>query len=232
MKKGLKYYIPCWAVLLAVFNIITFAVPVTVNVNKFSPSFWIGYGFVTLAFIAQLVCSLIFFKQDTKEKRFLNIPVISLSYTALLLSIIIGAVAMAVPSIPYWIAVIVDVLITAFYAIAIISSKAAADTVSSIDTKIKQQTFFIKSLSVYAQSLVNSAKTDEMKTLANKVYEAVRYSDPMSSPQLETIENEIEIKFNQFLSAVKSDNASLAQSIADELVTLIKDRNNKCKLLK
>ena len=95
MKKGIKFYAPCWAIALAVFNAITFAVPITVNVNKFTPSFWIGYAFITLMFIAQLACSILFFKQDSKEKRFLNIPIISLSYTALLVSMIVGAVAMA-----------------------------------------------------------------------------------------------------------------------------------------
>ena len=97
MKKGIKFYAPCWAIVLIVFNVITFSVPITVNVNKFTPSFWIGYTFITLMFIAQLVCSILFFKQDNNDKRFLNIPTISLSYTALIVSIIVGAVAMAVP---------------------------------------------------------------------------------------------------------------------------------------
>lgn len=137
MKKGIKFYLPSWAIALAVFNVITFAVPITVNVNKFTPPFWVGYAFITLMFIAQLACSILFFKQDSKEKRFLNIPVISLSYTALIVSIIVGAVAMVVPFIPYWVGIILDVLIVAFYAIAIISSKAAADTIENIDNKVK-----------------------------------------------------------------------------------------------
>lgn len=176
MKKGIKFYLPCWAIALAVFNVITFAVPITVNVNKFTLSFWIGYTFITLMFIAQLVCSVVFFKQENNDKRFLNIPVISLSYTALIVSIIVGAVAMAVPFVPYWVGIILDVLIVAFYAIAIISSKAAADTIENIDKKVKAQTFFIKSLTVDAESLLNQSKSDETKAIAKKVYEVIRYS--------------------------------------------------------
>ena len=155
MKKGIKFYAPCWAIALVVFNVITFAVPITVNVNKFMSSFWIGYAFITIMFIAQLVCSIVFFKQDSNDKRFLNIPIISLSYMALFVSMIVGAVAMAVPFIPYWVGIILDVLIVAFYAIAIISSKAAADTIENIDKKVKTQTFFIKSLTVDPESLLN-----------------------------------------------------------------------------
>lgn len=183
-------------------------------------------------FIAQLVCSIVFFKQDSKEKRFLNIPVISLSYTALLVSIIVGAVAMVVPLIPYWVGIILDVLIVAFYAIAIISSKAAADTIENIDKKVKAQTFFIKSLAVDAESLLNQSKSDETKAIAKKVYEAIRYSDPMSNEALSPVEAQITIKFNEFSNAVIEDNKSLAEPIGNELIILVNDRNKKCRLSK
>ena len=232
MKKGIKFYLPCWAIALAAFNVITFAVPITVNVNKFTPSFWIGYTFITLMFIVQLVCSIVFFKQDNNDKRFLNIPIISLSYTALIVSIIVGAVAMAVPFIPYWVGVILDVLVVAFYAIAIISSKAAADTIENIDKKVKTQTFFIKSLTVDAESLLPRANSDETKAIAQKVYEAIRYSDPMSNEALSSVESQITIKFNEFSNAVIEDNKPLAESLGNELIILVNDRNKKCKILK
>lgn len=232
MKKGIKFYAPCWAIELAVFNVITFAVPITVNVNKFTPSFWIGYAFITIMFIAQLACSILFFKQDTKEKRFLNIPVINLSYTALLVSIIVGAVAMAVPFVPYWVGIILDILIVAFYAIAIISSKAAADTIENIDKKVKTQTFFIKLLTVDAETLLSRAKSDETKAIAKKVYEAIRYSDPMSNETLSSVESQITVKFNEFSNAVMEDNNPLAKTLGNELIILVNDRNKKCKLSK
>lgn len=232
MKKGIKFYAPCWAIELAVFNVITFAVPITVNVNKFTPSFWIGYAFITIMFIAQLACSILFFKQDTKEKRFLNIPVINLSYTALLISIIVGAVAMAVPFVPYWVGIILDILIVAFYAIAIISSKAAADTIENIDKKVKTQTFFIKSLTVDAETLLSRAKSDETKAIAKKVYEAIRYSDPMSNETLSSVESQITVKFNEFSNAVMEDNNPLAKTLGNELIILVNNRNKKCKLSK
>ena len=232
MKKGIKFYVPCWAIVLAVFNVITFAVPMTVNVNKFTPSFWIGYAFVTLMFIAQLACSIVFFKQDNNGKIFLNVPVISLSYTALLVSIIVGAVAMAVPFVPYWVGIVVDVLTVAFYAVAIISSKAAADTIENIDNKVKTQTFFIKSLTVDAESLLPRAKSDETKAIAKKVYEAIRYSDPMSNEALSSVESQITIKFNEFSNAVIEDDKPLAESLGNEMIILVNDRNKKCKILK
>ena len=71
-----------------------------------------------------------------------------------------------------------------------------------------------------------------MKTEAKKVYEAIRYSDPMSNPALSDLEVQIFDKFNEFSSAVKSDHAEKAKTAAGELMTLIQNRNKKCKLLK
>ena len=232
MKKGIKFYVPCWAIALVAFNIITFVVPITVNVNKFTSSFWIGYSFITLMFIVQLVCSIVFFKQNDNDKIFLNIPIIRLSYTALITSIIVGAVAIVVPFVPYWIGIIVDILVVAFYVTAIISSKAAVDVVDNIDEKSKVKTLFIKSLTVDAESLLLCAKSDETKAISEKVYEAVKYSDPMSNNALSSVESQITIKFNEFSNAVIEDNKLFAESLGNELIILVNERNKKCKLLK
>lgn len=233
MKKYFKYYSICWAIALVVFNVITFvAANETVGLGFVSSSFWIGYSFITIAFIGNLICSFLFFKEENKGKVFLNIPIINLAYSALIVSLVVGAVAMAVPQIPYWIGVIVDVLVLAFYAIAIVKASAAADIVNDVEQKVKVQTFFIKSLTVDADSLMARAKSDEMKAETKKVYEAIRYSDPMSNDALVSIENQIQNEFNAFADAVKNNDIDLAKSSANELVVLIKDRNMKCKLLK
>lgn len=233
MKKYFKYYGICWTIALVVFNVITFvAVNETVGLASVGSSFWVGYAFITIAFIGNLICSFLFFKEENKGKVFLNVPIINLAYSALIVSLIIGAVAMAVPQIPYWIGVIVDVLVLAFYAIAIVKASAAADIVHDVEQEVKVQTFFIKSLTVDADSLMARAKSDEMKAETKKVYEAIRYSDPMSNDALASIESQIQNEFNAFADAVKNNDIDLAKSSANELVILINDRNKKCKLLK
>lgn len=233
MKKYFKYYAISWAIALVVFNVIAFTVTAeTVGFEAVTASFWVGYAFITLAFIGNLICSLLFFKEENKNKIFLNLPIITISYSALVVSLIVGAVAMAMPSIPYWVGIIVDVLVLAFYVIAILKASAAADIVSDIDKKIKTQTFFIKSLTVDAETLMARAKNDEIRAEAKKVYEAIRYSDPMSNDALAGIEAQITIKFNEFSQAVENNSIDESKSKSAELLILINDRNKKCKLLK
>ena len=71
-----------------------------------------------------------------------------------------------------------------------------------------------------------------MKTECKKVYEAVRYSDPMSNDALSVIEAKITVKMDELSSAVGADDAAKAKEIADELVILVGDRNKKCRTLK
>lgn len=71
-----------------------------------------------------------------------------------------------------------------------------------------------------------------IKTLANEVYEAIRYSDPMSIEALAGAEAQITVKFKEFSDAVIDDDYELSKALEKELLILIEDRNNKCKLLK
>ena len=233
MKKSFKIYSLIWAICLAVFNVITFVTPNEIGgVSKFSGSFWVGYIFITIAFLGQLACAFVAFKAENLKKFFYNIPLLSISYGGLVAMLIVGSIFMAIPVLPEWIAIIVCVIILAFNTIAIIKATAAADIVSGIDEKIKAQTFFIKSLSVDAQSLMTSAKSDELRAETKKVYEAIRYSDPMANAALSDLDAQIEKQFNAFSDAVKADDAELAKETADELLEMVERRNQKCKLLK
>lgn len=232
MNKKFKYYAVIWAILLAVFNVICFATPgEAAGMSKFGGAFWAGYIFITIAFIGQLVCAFIALNTDSKTKLFYNIPIIRVSYTGLILTIVFGALCMAIPNLPNWVGIIVCLLILAFTAIAVVKAKAASDVVEKIDNKVKAQTLFIKSLTVDAESLLARAATPEAKDACKKVYEAVRYSDPMSNDALAGVESQITLKFNEFSNAVNGGTDSI-DNLTDELVVLIGDRNKKCKLLK
>lgn len=227
MKKNFKIYAIIWILAIVVFNIISFITP-----TDKTGSFWVGYTFITSIFIVQLACSYLFLKQDTKDKVFLHIPIITISYIALIVSIVIGTIFMAVTELPIWIAVIISLLVTAFYLIAIISMKPAIDAIENTDKKVKTQTFFIKSLTIDAQTLILKSKNNEIKQISEKVYEAIRYSDPMNSEALTSCESAITLKFKEFEKIVIDDNLELAENVSKELIILISDRNQKCKLLK
>ncbi|MBR5156979.1 MAG: hypothetical protein IKW59_04340 [Clostridia bacterium] len=233
MNKNFKYYLSVWAILFVLFNVVVFVAPAEIaGMSKFGGAFWTGYIFITLAFIGQLVCSYLALKAENLKKLFYNIPLISISWTGLVLTLIFGALCMAVPNLPNWIGIILCFLVLGFTAISVIKAKLAADLVEAVDDKIKVKTEFIKILTADAEHLINIAKTTELKAEAKKVYETIRYSDPMSNVVLIETENKIQKTFADFRTAVTAENLESAATICVELMSLIDLRNKKSKVLK
>lgn len=232
MKKVFKFYSIIWAVLLALFNVISFVSVGWAGISKYTPSFWIGYAFITISFIGQIVCAYFALKDNDIKKTFYNVSLIATSYTGLILSFVFGGLCMIISLLPYWVGILLCTIVLGINVIAVIKATAVVDIVSSIDEKTKESTLFIKSLTVDAESLMSRAKSETIKAECKKVYEAVRYSDPMSNGALVSIESEITIKFSNFSDAVVSDKFNVASECATELVILIDERNKKCKLLK
>ena len=232
MKKTFKSYFAIWAILLALFNVIAFVSVGWEGQPKYTPSFWVGYVFITLAFVGQLFCAKTAFDAKNLQKLFYNLPLITISYTGLIFSFIVGGLCMIISPLPYWVGVILCMIVLAITAISVIKANVAADAVSEIDDRIKAQTFFIKSLTVDADTLMARAKSETAKAECRKVYEAVRYSDPMSNDALASAESAITIKFSELSDAVVKENDEDIASLANELMILLGDRNRKCKLLK
>lgn len=234
MKKNFKFYALIWAILLAVWCAVVFLVrPIIPGyVINYDARFWIAFVFIVLAFIGNLVCAYLAFKAENSKKMFLNLPLITVSWSALIAMLVVGSVLMLIPNCPAWIAAVVCIIILAFNAIAVIKAGWAADAVSKVDERVASQTSFIKNLIVDTESILSHAKSDAVKTECKKVFEAVRYSDPMSNDVLSVIEAKITMKVDEFSSAVGVDDAEKAKEVADEIVILVADRNKRCKNLK
>lgn len=234
VKKAFKFYLIAWAILFVIFNVVVIALPkettiAGVTYTKLGGLSWITLILFELCFIGHLICTWIALKQNKLSGTFYRLPLIRLSYACIIVTTVIGCVMMAVPNLPDWIPLIVVLIIMALYAVAVLKAAAAAEVVEQIDEKVKAKTAFIKTLTVDAQTLLSRVKSEPVKAACKKVFEAVRYSDPMSSGALADVENRILAEFNAFSDAVLSDNADAVNASADTLLSLIAERNQTCK---
>ncbi len=230
MNKNFKYYVAAWTVLVIIFNVIVFVTPAAFGTSKFDGTFWSGYVLIVFALIGQLVCAYFAFKVKSKEQFFLKLPLITISYSSLILSFVVGTAFAFIPNIPNWVGIILCTLILGFTAISVIKASAAADLVNETGTCEKKKMAFIRAKTIESENLMARAQDEDTKTMCNKVYEALRYSDPMSSETLLDVETEISKEFAAFASAVK--NGENVSELAENLLALICDRNRMCKALK
>lgn len=230
MKKLFKSYLIIWAIFFVLFQVLAFAGGALAG--GYTASFWVGYGFITLAFAGQLACGYFALKTDDRKKLFYNFSLLTVSRTGLILTFVFGGLCMFIPALPYWVGVIVCAILLAFSAVAVIKASTAVELVSEIDEKVKTQTLFLKSLTADAEGLINCAKSDSVREQCRKVYEAARYSDPMSHDALAALEGEITVKFAALTEAVTADDAARVDELATTVTILLADRERKCKLLK
>ncbi len=233
-KKNFIIYSIGWFLVLALFNLITFVTPNEINGGtKFTPLFWVAYSFITIMFIGQLACTYYVLKSDAPRRLFYRISLIPISIGAIALMFIVATLCLAVIQIPDWLAIVICAVILVANALTVLKSAVAIEAVEAIDKKIKVKTMFIKMLTADAEILMkNTASNEEMAPLTKKVYEAVRYSDPMSDDALSAVEDKITVAFNEFSTSVNDGDIKTAEATAKELLAYITERNTKCKILK
>lgn len=230
MKNGKRYYIVAWLIAVAVFHALMFLLPADI-LNREETRFWIVYGAVLFSFVGQAICSLLYASKEKKNERFYYVPVVLIGYIALLVTLLLAIQALTLQFLPDWFTIIVVILVFGYYALAVVRSLAAADMIRSVDKKVEQQTNFIRTLSTKASTLVQSAPT-ELQPLIKKVYEALRYSDPMSSGELTMVEEDIMKSFDLLSTAVKENKKENVEDAVQTITGLIKERNELCKQTK
>lgn len=232
MKNAFRSYLIFWIALVFVFSVVALVSPGWMGNGEYPAAFWIGFVLIEIAFVCQLICSYIALKAENAQKMFYNISLLRTSYAGLIASFIFGGACMLIPGVPYWIGAILCAIVLAANVISVVKASVVIEAVVEVDEKLQDKTRFIKNLIVEAETLVAVAKSDTAKADCKKVYEAVRYSDPVSCSELLDVEHEIEEKFALFASALKGEDEMVVSAAAKELLVLIEERNKKCKLYK
>lgn len=232
MKKRIALYGTAWTVVLALFNVISFVCVGLPGQEKYTASFWIGYGFITAALVGQLVCSCVTFKVYSAGKLFYRISLLRAGYICLIVSFAAGALCMLFSSLPYWVGILVCAIVLAVDILSVVKATAAIGEAERVDVQTDAQTHFIKSLTQEAEMLTASAKSEPARKACQKVCEAVRYSDPVSSPALAETEAQITAAFAELSESVRDDDVEKAAETAEALLRVLDSRNKQCKRLK
>lgn len=232
MKKNFKPYVLLWCIFLVAFNAVVFLVrPVIPGyVIRYDARFWVAWAFVIAAFVGNLLCARAAFKTENLQKLFYKLPLITISYTGLILMLVLGGALMLIPDCPAWIAAIVCIIVAAFTALAVVKASWAGEAVQETHQRVAQRTQFIRQLTMEADTLLSRAATPEARATAEKVYEALRYSDPMSSDALADVEARLADTFRTFAAAVTSGED--AEAAAHVLLMTLDERNKKCRAMK
>ncbi len=230
MTKTFKVYLIIWTIGFIIFNAVTFISPLRVNTNI--GNFWTGYIFIILAFLGQLLCSYIAFKEKNVRKMFYNISLVLISYISFIAFFVVGIICIITPTIPISIGIVIDMIITGIFAALVVITCFVINVVSDINDEINSKTFAMKSLTANSENLMKKASSTEMNEICKKVYESFRYSNTISDNSMKDINEQIQREYASFENAVNDNDNEMAKSISKELISLINKRNIQSKLIK
>ena len=220
-KNSTKGYL-ILGILFVLVSIIAFVVP-----TLKTATFWVAYIFTVVAFAAQIgIWKIAFGKEETLKSKFLGIPVIHTGIVYLIIQIIAFAVFMFAPLLPVWVAIVTCALIAGISAICMIAADTGRSEIEQVEAKVQKKVFYIRELQADVELLAEKENDTDVKAALTQLAEKIRFSDPMSSEQLEDLETKISIKVAEIKAAANK------AEIITEIISLLDERNKKCKLFK
>jgi len=226
LAKDKKLPIVTVFIIMAVYNVVVFIIPFDRG-----GGFWIGYGFSMLSMLLTAGVGFYAFSREGLRSKFYGMPLMSVAWYYLIIQLVLGFAEMLLEliPIPFQYGIAVNAILLGACLVGLITVDVAKAEIERIDEKIKEKVFFIKSLQVDVEGLVDKASDESVRKILKELVETIRYSDPMSCPQLAAIENKIEAKVAALAEAVDSD---ASKALCNELQQLFAERNRKCKILK
>ncbi len=215
--------------ILVAFSVITFILPVEKNVV-----YWTAYGFAVLAILIQIVVLISAFgKGEDARSKFYGFPIAKIGITYLVIQIILSIVFMAISKIaPLWVVIITSLLIFIIAAVGFIVADATRDEIVRQDQKLKSDVSCITTLRSIVYPLPARCKDAEAVKALKNLADEFRYSDPVSSESLRTIETELEGLVNKLQRMVSDGKEELIPGACHEISGVLSERNRLCKLNK
>ena len=197
------------------------------------PGFWVGLASCVVALLVAAGTWLrVSAGRDLKSRAY-GWPLLSVAWRYAAVQAVAGLAEMLLsPWVPWQIGLAVNIILLGACLLGLVATDTARGEVERLDRKIKEQTSFIQSLRADLEGLADRAADGGAKRDIRALAEAVRYSDPMSHPQLAALEGGLGAKAAQLAQAVAAGDGGASAALAGELQLLLSDRNRKCRMLK
>lgn len=226
-KKVSRMSVALYAILFILFNIVVFVV-----FDAKTPVFWISYGFMTLAFVVQIVSMVLALRTYDTESVFMGIPLASLSFYYFFAAMFTGVVFMVFQVASVKLAVIIQILILGIYVIVAILATMSREVVQDVNDNVKEKAEAVKILNVNVDVLIPQVSDPALKKALKRVSETIKYSDPMSNTAVQDIEQQIMGTMNELRIYIENDKNAEAIKICKDIEVLFLQRNNLLKATK
>ncbi len=220
-KKGLS--VVAILIILVIINIVAF-----LFFTNHTITFWLGYGFATLACILVMAVMLFMFDANNCYQTFLRLPLPSITWFYFVLQMGLAVIQMMATIIPYLPGLIANCCLTGFCLVLILSAYMTVEGIENQEEEVTQKILFLENIQVMLRSI--NVQNADLASKIERLAEDFQFSDPISHSSLSEIEKQIEAK----VVMLKTDTTDIDKSSATvtQISNMLQERNMKCKMLK
>lgn len=213
-------------------NILVFLIPFPHGI-----AFWTAYVFLMIALVIGFVITYVSAEKTFTQKNGIRYyPLMRFGVMYLIVQGIVSLIFFLLDSyitLPLiWIPPVVCLVIFAIFAVLLISTYSGLKVVESVDEQSKKETAFIYSLTAEAELLAKQVSDADLQKELTSLYEAIRYSDPVSTLEVAEVDSRIRGEMDVLKAAVTLNDAGNIHESVQKVSLLIAERNQKCKLVK
>jgi len=214
-------------ILFAVYNTVVFVIPF-----KRDGGFWTGYAFSVVAICLAAFVFIYAISNKSPNSRFFGMPLVKVALGYLIAQLPIGLLEMSLSFIPFKYGIALNTILFGGCIIALIVANAAKENSQNIEEHFNAKIKNIRVLQTKVELLVARASDESTKKTLKALAEKIRYSDPMSSPELAELEDKIKGKIDSLAEALNNAGVDAVKALCDELQLLFTERNKMCMILK
>lgn len=231
LGKKSKSVIAIYAILLVVYIVAFLIIPF----NKIAAS-WISFAFTIIAIAASLfVFNQAFNSKETLVSKIYGYPIFRVGAVYALAQLAIGIVICAIGAffvVPYWVALLLSIIMLGAAAIGVIITDNTRDLVEHVDETAKVDTEVVTNFQIDIAGIVDCCEDSNLKSELEKLNDAFRFSDPVSNAKTKEAEDKINALLNELKANVESNNISESTTLIKRITNALAERNRICKASK
>ena len=231
LSKNSKSVIAIYAILLVVYIVAFMIIPF----NKIAAS-WISFAFTIIAITGSLlVFNIAFNVKGTIVSKIYGYPIFRVGAVYALTQLAIGVVVCIVSAfvaVPYWVPLLISLVLLGAAAIGIIITDNTRDLVEKVDAESKAATKVVTYFQIDIDGILDECEDAELKEKIEALSEQFRFSDPVSSESTKETEEKINSMLSDLRSFVEAKNNDEANALIIKIGNAIKERNRICKATK
>ena len=219
-----------FVIVAAVYIAVFLLIPFEKNISS-----WLSFGFTIFAVCAGACITIYAFKRKTLTSKIYGLPIFKVGILYATVQFVTGLIICIISAfveVPYWITLLLFIIISAVFAIGLIATSSTRAAIENIEEQTAVQTRVINIFRINMQGIVDSCADSIIKPRLVKLAEEFKYSDPVSSKSTEELEAEISVKVDDLRNAVTENNTDNINELIFELNNMLSERNRICKLSK